>query len=76
MKFSDVILGVEGISDDIISHGSGETEEEAIWNHNEYLGKLIKRIRHKYVEPNKKMKLYCGKKNWWYLDWYRDKTTS
>lgn len=64
MKLHGVIQGLEGvicIADDLLVYGCGNTEKEAIADHNTKLENLLERLREENVKLNKdKMKL-CQK---------------
>ena len=55
-RLSDALTGLEGVmivADDILIHGKGETQEEAIKNHNENLSKLLERASKVNLRLNK-----------------------
>ena len=50
--------GVEGVADDILVYGSGDTDAEAVLDHDRNLESLLKRVREVNLKFNKtKLKL-------------------
>jgi hypothetical protein len=53
------LKGVEVVADDILLFGSGDTEEEALRNHNKNLEQLLKRLREANLKLNREKMELC-----------------